>query len=70
MAGKKKIKPQPRTPARSEPFQDDIRKRAYEIYLARGGPGSELDDWLRAEAELTEELAVRNGPRQPGAARS
>ncbi len=33
--------------------ENHIRKRAYEIYLARnGGPGSETDDWLSAEAEL------------------
>jgi hypothetical protein len=32
---------------------EQIRRRAYEIYLARDGQdGSELDDWLRAEAEL------------------
>ena len=33
--------------------EDEIRQRAYEIYLARvGGPGDELDDWLKAESEL------------------
>ena len=32
---------------------EEIRRRAYEIYLERGGlPGDELDDWLRAEREL------------------
>jgi hypothetical protein len=32
---------------------DEIRHRAYEIYLERGGePGRELDDWLQAEREL------------------
>jgi hypothetical protein len=32
---------------------EQIRRRAYEIYLERGGfPGNELDDWLRAEREL------------------
>jgi len=32
---------------------EDIRLRAYEIYLERGSlPGSELDDWLQAEHEL------------------
>ena len=31
-----------------------IRIRAYEIYLQRGEqPGSELEDWLQAERELT-----------------
>ncbi len=32
---------------------EEIRCRAYEIYLERGErPGSELDDWLQAEREL------------------
>jgi hypothetical protein len=34
---------------------EDIRRRAYEIYLGRGEqPGHELDDWLQAELELEE----------------
>ena len=34
--------------------EDEIRTRAYELYLARGAqPGRELEDWLRAESELT-----------------
>jgi hypothetical protein len=38
-----------------QPSEDEIRKRAYEIYLARHGePGSEIEDWLKAEAELKE----------------
>jgi len=37
-------------------MDEDIRKRAYEIYLARGGaPGRELDDWLQAEQEILRE---------------
>ena len=32
---------------------EEIRRRAYEIYLERGAqPGRELDDWLQAEHEL------------------
>jgi len=32
---------------------EEIRRRAYEIYVERNGlPGDELDDWLRAEREL------------------
>jgi Protein of unknown function (DUF2934) len=35
------------------PTQDQIRLRAYQIYLERGSHhGQELDDWLRAEREL------------------
>jgi hypothetical protein len=34
--------------------EEQIRIRAYEIYLQRGGqPGYELEDWLQAERELT-----------------
>jgi len=32
---------------------EEIRRRAYEIYLERGQqPGRDLDDWLQAEREL------------------
>jgi hypothetical protein len=32
---------------------EEIRRRAYELYLERGEqPGGELDDWLQAEHEL------------------
>ena len=40
----------PNTPA---PTQDQIRQRAFEIFMARGGaPGNEMADWLQAEHEL------------------
>jgi hypothetical protein len=33
--------------------EDDIRLRAYELYLERGAiPGEEISDWLQAEREL------------------
>ena len=33
--------------------EEEIRRRAYEIYLERGEqPGRHLDDWLQAEREL------------------
>ena len=33
--------------------EDQIRRRAYELYVQRGGVGgSQADDWFRAEAEL------------------
>ena len=39
--------------ASSEPTVDDIRRRAYERYLERGGKhGQHFDDWLEAEREL------------------
>ena len=40
-------------------FEERIRRQAYELYLQRGnGPGTELDDWLRAEAEILRENAI------------
>ena len=34
--------------------EQEIRNRAYEIYLERGAqPGYEVEDWLQAERELT-----------------
>jgi len=37
----------------SEPNEDDIRLRAYQRYLHRGGEhGRHLDDWVEAEQEL------------------
>jgi hypothetical protein len=37
----------------AEPTADDIRRRAYERYQARGGNhGQHFDDWLEAEKEL------------------
>jgi Protein of unknown function (DUF2934) len=36
--------------------EQEIRNRAYEIYLQRGAqPGYEVEDWLQAECELTTE---------------
>ena len=35
------------------PSREEIARRAYELYLARGGAeGSEREDWLQAEREL------------------
>jgi hypothetical protein len=35
------------------PTEDDIRRRAYERYLERGGHhGTDFEDWLHAEQEL------------------
>ncbi len=34
-------------------LEDEIRRRAYEIYLERNGsPGDECQDWLTAEREI------------------
>ncbi|MFQ5709174.1 MAG: DUF2934 domain-containing protein [bacterium] len=35
------------------PTEDEIRRRAFEIFLSRNGqPGHDLEDWLQAEKEL------------------
>jgi hypothetical protein len=42
--------------ATAEPprIEEEIRERAYELFEARGGQdGYELEDWLRAEEEIT-----------------
>ena len=37
-----------------QPSHEHIAIRAYEIYISRGAEhGRDLDDWLRAERELT-----------------
>ncbi len=37
-------------------LQEQIRRRAYQLYGERGrGDGLELDDWLRAEREVAAE---------------
>ena len=44
------------------PSHEEIRRRAYEIYLERGdSPGDELDDWLRAERELQKIALFKRG---------
>lgn len=40
-------------PAVAAPDPDRIARRAYQLWLSRGGVmGNPLEDWLRAEAEL------------------
>jgi len=41
-------------PTRSAPVTDrDIARRAYDLYLARGGAhGHDVDDWFQAERQL------------------
>jgi hypothetical protein len=47
-------------PTVQQPTEDEIRLRAYGIYLARAGrEGDELADWLQAEAELTTPAVIR-----------
>ena len=40
------------------PSREEIARRAYELFLQRGGePGHEQEDWLQAEKNLREEKA-------------
>jgi len=49
--GKAKERQPVRGPA--APSEEEVRRRAYELYRERGEePGHELDDWTRAEREL------------------
>jgi len=42
-----------------EPTEEEIRVRAYQIYLHRGRqPGHEVEDWVRAENELRHRLSA------------
>ncbi len=41
------------TSRRGGPTRDDIARRAYELFMARGGThGYDIEDWLKAEREL------------------
>jgi hypothetical protein len=45
-------------PLPGAPPAGEVARRAYELYLARGGaPGHEQEDWFRAEKELREQAA-------------
>jgi DUF2934 family protein len=45
---------------RRHPITQAIAKRAYELFLARGGEnGRDLDDWLQAERELLDAARSR-----------
>ncbi len=39
--------------------KEDIAHRAHELYVGRGSqPGKDVEDWVRAEKELTVEVGV------------
>ena len=39
---------------RKEPSREAIARRAYELYVQRGGEcGRDVEDWVRAERELS-----------------
>ncbi|HSY98968.1 MAG TPA: DUF2934 domain-containing protein [Terriglobales bacterium] len=44
---------------RKELSKEDIARRAYQLYMARGcEPGKDIEDWVRAERELAGEVVV------------
>ena len=44
---------------RREPAGEEIARRAHELYLQRGGEhGKDVEDWVRAEKELSDEPVV------------
>jgi Protein of unknown function (DUF2934) len=47
------------------PSHEEIRRRAFEIHIERGGiHGCDLDDWMQAEKELNREGAlIKKSPR-------
>ena len=48
--------PAPAKTKTSENIQEQISRRAYELYETRGrADGHDLEDWLRAEKEITAE---------------
>jgi DUF2934 family protein len=54
---------------RKEPSGEDIARRAYELYLQRGGEqGTDVEDWIRAEKELNSEPVA--GPAKTKAAQA
>jgi hypothetical protein len=46
--------------------RDELEKRAYEVYLQRGAEhGHDEEDWLLAEAQLTEERNLDRETSEP-----
>ena len=58
--GKAESKAKPKTAAKkttkktvkAKPTQEQIKAKAYEIYVESGFQGTELENWLKAEKEL------------------
>ncbi len=51
---KKAVSSKAKAAGKRRPARTEIARRAYEIFLGRGGnDGHDLEDWLQAEAELT-----------------
>jgi len=54
---------------RREPSGEEIARRAHELYVQRGGEhGKDVEDWVRAEKELSDKPFV--GPAKTRAAQA
>jgi len=52
-------------PPRRDPLTEAIARRAYELFLERGGEhGLDVEDWLQAERELIEAARARSVERE------
>jgi len=41
-------------------FLDEVKKRAYEIFLERGSAhGNDLNDWIKAESEIKQRYGIK-----------
>gem|GEM_PF-3681475 len=58
---KKMVRRTKTTSVSSKPTTDEIRQRAYEIYLVQGAAGDALAHWLQAERELRGQAKQRGG---------
>ncbi len=62
---KKGTGPTATIPPAREPTHEQIKLRAYQIYLARkGAPGNPMADWLQAEREIRERFAAEAADRK------
>jgi hypothetical protein len=53
-----------RTVRASAPGRDEIARRSYDLFIARGGEhGHDLEDWLEAESTLLTEHALHRPTR-------
>ncbi len=56
-------KPAREVPTAAGPNEEQIRRRAYEIYLSRGGAAGNPEwDWQQAELELRARIALLGKP--------
>lgn len=52
-------------PTETLPLEEQIRRRAYELYVDRASQsGSEIDDWLQAEEEIRSNLEQQREQRK------